>query len=79
MNLKQAILRYTEGKVDAIGCAPVERFKDAPEEHHPARICRGKDAKRVIVFGNAVPRGMPHSPDYSSICCTGRITRSMNG
>ena len=61
MDLKQAILSYTEGKVDAIGFAPVERFEDAPEAHHPARIC--KDAKTVIVFGKTVPRGMLHSPD----------------
>ena len=56
MGLKQAVIDHLEGKVDAIGFAPVERFLDAPEEHHPGRIC--KDAKTVIVFGNTVPRGM---------------------
>ena len=63
MDLKQAVIDHLEGKVDAIGFAPVERFEDAPEAHHPTRIC--KDAKSVIVFGNTVPRGMLHSPDYS--------------
>jgi len=63
MGLKEAVIDHLEGKVDAIGFAPVERFDDAPQEHHPSRIC--KDAKTVIVFGNPVPRGMLHSPDYS--------------
>jgi epoxyqueuosine reductase len=63
MDLKNAILDWADGKVDAIGFAPVDRFADAPEGHHPSRIC--KDARTVIVFGNAVPRGMLHSPDYS--------------
>jgi epoxyqueuosine reductase QueG len=63
MDLKQTILSYVEGKVDAIGFAPVERFEDAPDAHNPTRIC--KDARTVIVFGKTVPRGMLHSPDYS--------------
>jgi epoxyqueuosine reductase QueG len=62
MDLKEAITGWAAGKADAIGFAPVERFDDAPDAHHPSRICR--DAKTVIVFGNAVPRGMLHSPDY---------------
>ncbi len=63
MGLREAILGWADGKVDAIGFAPVARFDDAPEAHHPSRICRG--AATVIVFGNTVPRGMLHSPDYS--------------
>ena len=63
MDLKQGILGFMEGKVDAVGFAPVARFEDAPEAHHPSRVCR--DARTVIVFGKAVPRGMLHSPDYS--------------
>jgi len=63
MGLRQSVINHLEGKVDVLGFAPVERFEDSPEAHHPARIC--KDAKTVIVFGNAVPRGMLHSPDYS--------------
>ena len=62
MGLKEAILDWAEGKVDAIGFAPVARFEEAPMAHHPSRICR--DAETVIVFGNTVPRGMLHSPDY---------------
>lgn len=61
--LKQAIVRWAKGKLDAVGFAPVNRFRDAPEAHHPCRIC--KDARTVIVFGNTVPRGMLRSPDYS--------------
>lgn len=63
MELKKAILEWTGGKVDAIGFAPVDRFADTPEGHHPSRICR--EARTVIVFGNTVPQGMLHSPDYS--------------
>ncbi len=63
MDLKEAILGRAEGKVDAVGFAPVDRFDDGPEAHHPSRIC--KNAKTVIVFGNTVPRGMLLSPDYS--------------
>ena len=40
----------------------MERFRDAPEKHHPARIC--KDAASVIVFGNPVPWGVLSSPEY---------------
>jgi len=63
MDLKNAILEWAEGKVDAIGFASVDRFAEAPEAHHPSRICR--DARTVVVFGNTVPQGMLHSPDYS--------------
>lgn len=61
--MKNDILNLLDGKVEAIGFAPVERFKDAPEQHHPSRIC--KDARTVIVLGKAIPRSILHSPDYS--------------
>jgi len=46
-----------------LGFAPVERFGDAPEKHHPSSLC--KDAQTVIVIGKTVPKGMLHSPGYS--------------
>ena len=61
-NLKAAVAEWLSPRVDAFGFAPVERFADAPPEHHPARVCR--DAETVIVFGRLVPRGILHSPDY---------------
>jgi len=61
--LKQAIKKFLRPQVDAVGFAPVSRFDDAPEKHHPARVC--KDAKTVIVIGIPVPQGMLRSPDYN--------------
>ncbi|MEE8540808.1 MAG: hypothetical protein V3S66_04015, partial [Desulfobacterales bacterium] len=61
--LKQAIVEHLGSRVGAVGFAPVDRFEDAPERHHPATAC--KDAQTVIVFGIGVPRGMLHSPDYN--------------
>jgi epoxyqueuosine reductase len=63
MDLKQEIIQHLAGKVDAIGFAPVGRFDNAPDRQHPSQVC--KDARTVIVFGKAVPRGMIHSPSYS--------------
>ncbi|HMK37356.1 MAG TPA: 4Fe-4S double cluster binding domain-containing protein [Desulfomonilaceae bacterium] len=63
MDLKQKIVHTLEGKVDAIGFAPVERFGNAPQEHHPSEVC--KDARTIVVFGKVVPRGMIHSPTYN--------------
>lgn len=63
MNLKQEIIQTLEDRVDAIGFAPMDRFNSAPDEHHPSRVC--KNARTVIVFGKAVPRGMIHSPGYN--------------
>jgi epoxyqueuosine reductase QueG len=60
--LKRFIVGWLEGRVEAVGFAPVDRFHEAPEAHHPSRIC--KDAKSVIVFGRTVPRGVLSSPDY---------------
>ena len=60
--MKQEILEQFRKSVDVIGFASVQRFDAAPHGHHPDRIC--KNAKTVIVFGKAVPRGMLHSPDY---------------
>ena len=61
--LKQAITAFLKPQVTDWGFASVDRFADAPEAHHPKRICR--DAETVIVFGIAVPRGMLKSPDYN--------------
>ena len=62
-NLKQSITEFLKPQVSALGFASVDRFADAPESHHPKRICR--DAETVIVFGITVPRGMLKSPDYN--------------
>jgi epoxyqueuosine reductase len=61
--LKEKITKHLGDRISAIGFAPLERFADAPEQHHPATIC--KDAKTVIVFGITAPRGMLHSPNYN--------------
>lgn len=61
-DLKAGIKEWLEERVDAVGFAPVDRFGDAPEKHHPSRIC--KDARTVIVLGKTVPHGVLHSPDY---------------
>lgn len=53
---------FLASRVTAFGFAPVERFAKAPERHHPANIC--KDAKAVVVFAIASPRGMLRSPEY---------------
>jgi epoxyqueuosine reductase len=63
MDLKNNIINYLEGSVDAVGFAPVNRFDDAPDRHHPSQVC--KNAQTVIVIGKVVPRGMLHSPDYN--------------
>jgi epoxyqueuosine reductase len=63
MNLKEEISEWLGERVDAVGFAPVSRFDDAPEQHHPSRIC--KNAATVIVFGKTIPRGMLRSPDYN--------------
>jgi epoxyqueuosine reductase len=60
--LKSNIKEYMAPFVTEIGFAPVDRFTQSPDKHHPSRIC--KDAETVIVFGIVVPRGMLHSPDY---------------
>jgi epoxyqueuosine reductase len=62
-NLRSIIVKWLADRVDAVGFAPVDRFVDAPENHHPSRIC--KDARTVIVLGKRVPRGMLLSPGYS--------------
>jgi epoxyqueuosine reductase len=62
-DLKEAIIELLGKKVDAIGFAPVDRFTDAPDKHHPSSIC--KDAQTVIVFGKVMPKGMLKSPDYN--------------
>ncbi len=61
--LKSDIISYLAEKATTVGFAPVERFVDAPEAHHPERICKG--AKTVVVFAAPVPRGVFRSPGYS--------------
>lgn len=61
--LKKAIMEELGSRVTAIGFAPVDRFGDAPERHHPGTAC--KDAQTVIVFGITVPQGMLRSPEYN--------------
>ncbi len=61
--LKKALIDRVSGKVSAIGFTPVERFKDAPEKHHPGDLCR--DARTVIVYGITVPKGVLTSPMYN--------------
>ena len=62
-SLKKVIVDYLDGRIDAVGFAPVERFSGAPDKHHPEKIC--KNAKTVIVLGKTVPKGLLHSPEYS--------------
>jgi len=63
MELQRGIIERLSERVDAVGFAPIDRFRGAPKEHHPSRVC--KDAKTVIVFGRTVPRGVFKSPDYN--------------
>jgi len=63
MNLKANIIQWLSKRADTVGFAPVERFEGAPEKHRPSRVLQ--NARTVIVFGKAVPRGMLRSPDYS--------------
>ncbi len=62
-DLKATITHYLEDRVSAVGFAPVARFGDAPEAHHPAAVC--KNAQTVIVLGIEVPRGVLTSPGYN--------------
>jgi hypothetical protein len=52
VELKQAIINHLGENVNAVGFAPIDRFNNAPEMHHPANACR--DARTVIVFGITV-------------------------
>lgn len=60
--LEKRVSGWLDERVDAFGLAPAERFEDAPDEHHPRRICR--DAAAVIVYGVTVPRAVLASPAY---------------
>jgi epoxyqueuosine reductase len=62
-DLKERLTAWLRGKVDTFGFAPVERFGEAPEEHHPSRIC--KDAETVIVYAKTIPKALLSSPSYS--------------
>ncbi len=44
-----------EKRADLIGIAPIERFADAPAEHHPCSIF--PETKSVIVIGKRITRG----------------------
>ena len=61
--LKKSIVDHLSSRFTAVGFAPVDRFDDAPEKHHPVNAC--KDAQTVIVFGKTVPRGILRSPGYN--------------
>jgi len=62
VEIKEEIKNWINGKVDAVGFAPVDRFGEAPEKHHPEYILPG--AKTVIVYGRLIPRGVTKSPNY---------------
>ena len=61
-DIKTQVREWLGDRVDALGFAPVDRFGQAPEAHHPSRVL--KDARTVVVFGRNVPRGVLNSPDY---------------
>jgi len=62
-SLKQGIAGFLGGRISALGFAPVERFNEAPEAHHPSLLC--KDASTVVVFGITIPEGVLRSPGYN--------------
>lgn len=62
MEIKKEIKNWMDGKVDAVGFAPVDRFTEAPENHHPERMLQR--AKTVIAYGRLIPRGVTRSPAY---------------
>ena len=62
VEIKEEIKNWLGGKVDAVGFAPVDRFGEAPEKHHPEYILPG--AKTVIVYGRLIPRSVTKSPNY---------------
>jgi epoxyqueuosine reductase QueG len=53
---------WLEQRTERHGFAAVERFAEAPAEHHPAEVCR--DAATIIVYAKPVPRGVLTSPSY---------------
>ena len=63
IELRNMVAEQFSPRLSAIGFAPVDRFVDAPEKHHPANTC--KDAQTVIVLGITVSQGMLRSPDYN--------------
>ncbi len=62
-SLKESIIEFLSDKTSVVGFAPIDRFNDAPEKHHPANAC--KNVKTVIVFGKPISRGVLSSPDYN--------------
>lgn len=59
-SLKAAVKDYLNEKATVVGFAPLDRFEDAPDAHHPRNLC--KDAHTVIVFGITMPRGVADAP-----------------
>ena len=48
--LRTEIFGWLKGRADAVGFAPVERFHEAPTNHHPSRIlqrCRDRHCLRT--------------------------------
>ncbi len=61
-SLKQDLVDWLGDRVDEVGFAPVDRFSEAPQAHHPERVVKG--ARTVVVLGKVVPKGLLTSPDY---------------
>ncbi|MBI9077302.1 MAG: epoxyqueuosine reductase [Desulfatibacillum sp.] len=60
---QNTVLDFLKPRVNRVGFAPVSRFSQAPDEHHPQYAL--DNAQTVIVFGMAVPRGILHSANRS--------------
>jgi epoxyqueuosine reductase QueG len=61
-SLAQAVRDFAGRRGSLVGFAPVDRFENAPEGHHPGDLCRR--AATVIVLARPLPRGMLSSPRY---------------
>jgi hypothetical protein len=70
--LKAKVLQHLDGRVAAVGFAPVERFADAPEGHHPSDVC--KNAKRSS-FGHPHTGGRSFFTDYKLYALHAPTTR----
>lgn len=54
--LTEDFIAYAKSKrVDVLGIAPIERFADVPQNHHPATIF--PEVKSVVVIGKRITRG----------------------
>ncbi|NUQ01526.1 MAG: hypothetical protein HUU35_16905 [Armatimonadetes bacterium] len=55
-DLTQGFLAFaSEKRADLVGIAPIERFADVPQKHHPAAIF--PETRSVIVVGKRITRG----------------------